>query len=373
MTTRRAPKVGLVLGAGGITGIAWLAGAVRAVREQTGWDPATADVICGTSAGAVVATVLAAGQDPNDLLTYAEDPPALAEAIAAATATRPADGIAVPWPGSLGLAASGLVTRDPRRRLASLSGLLPRGMRSGDEIRGLTHTAAQGAAWPRRQQLWLHAWDVRAGRLVTFGREDQPEAEIADAVVASCAVPGYYRPVTIGGRRYVDGGVRSLTNADRLLDQGCDVVVILSPFSSTQRGALIDTAIFGVARTATAARTAREARLLRSAGATVSVMGPTPADIRVMGLNPMERRHSRAVRDSALASVAARAPDLELVASRPPRCAGPCGVGGRFWPRSSLSTRSPAWSPRSRACNGCLVADECWRAAAPTGRSEHAP
>lgn len=298
-----------MLGAGGITGIAWLAGALRAVHEQTGWDPATADIITGTSAGAVAATVLAAGQDPCDLLAYAEDPLLLAGAIAAATADRGPEGLALPLPGSLALAASGLVGGSARRRLTALSGLLPRGVRSGDEIRGLTHEAA-AAGWPSRAELWLHACDLRSGRLVTFGRHGAPAAPVADAVAASCAVPAYYRPVTIEGRRYVDGGLRSFTNADRLAGEGCDVVLVLSPFSSRHRGALLDTAVFGVARAATASRTDRELRHLEEDGARVALVQPAAADIRAMGLNPMDRSRSRRVLECAEASVASRAHEL---------------------------------------------------------------
>ncbi|MCW3010702.1 MAG: patatin-like phospholipase family protein, partial [Solirubrobacterales bacterium] len=67
-------RVGVVLGAGGITGIAWLMGALEAVRAHTGWEPGTARVVSGTSAGAVAATVLAAGIDPEELLRMAEEP-----------------------------------------------------------------------------------------------------------------------------------------------------------------------------------------------------------------------------------------------------------------------------------------------------------
>lgn len=302
----RPPRVGLVLGAGGITGIAWLAGAVAAIRERTGWDPASADVISGTSAGAVVATVLAAGHDPRDLLVYAEEPESLRAAIARATAGRAREGLCVPRPASLGLAVRGLVATDPRRRAAGLSGLIPRGVRTGDEIRGLTHDAA-AKGWPTQRELWLHAWDMHDGRLVTFGRDGAPDASVADAVVASCAVPGYYRPVRIGGRTYIDGGVRSLTNADRLLERRCDAVVIVTPFSSTQRGPWLDTTLFGAARRATAAWTAREAMRLRRAGVEVAVVHPAADDIRAMGLNPMDRARSRQVLETAQASVGARA------------------------------------------------------------------
>jgi NTE family protein len=300
----RRPRVALVLGAGGITGIAWLAGALAALREQTGWDPASADLITGTSAGAVAATVLAAGEDPAGLLRYAEDPDALDDAIARATADREPEGLAVPWPASVGLALSGLVTRD-RRRASSLAGLIPRGLRSADEIRGLTHDAA-ASGWPTRTELWLHACDMQTGRLETFGRRGAPESRLADAVVASCAVPGYYRPARIGYRRYVDGGLRSLSNADLLAGERCDVVLVLTPFSTRDRGALLDTAVFGAARAATASRTQREAQILREDGASVAVIAPTPDDVRAMGLNPMDRGRSRNVLETAAASLSPR-------------------------------------------------------------------
>jgi NTE family protein len=302
-------RVGLVLGAGGITGIAWLAGAVQAVRDHTGWNPAEADIITGTSAGAVVAAVLAAGHDPYDLLRFAEEPETLEEAVALATAGRGPERLSLPLPGSLRLVASAVRTR----RLQALSGLLPRGMRSANEIRGITHDACS-AGWPQSPELWLHACELASGRLVTFGRAGAPDAELADAVAASCAVPAYYRPVRIGDRDYVDGGLRSLTNADRLIDERCDTILILSPFSTNDRGALLDTAILGAARSATAAWTEREAGQLRETGAEVTVIGPSADDVRAMGLNPMERSHSRHVLETAAASVAGRLAELPAAA-----------------------------------------------------------
>ncbi|WP_372790002.1 patatin-like phospholipase family protein [Paraconexibacter sp.] len=303
---RRAPvplKVGLVLGAGGITGVAWLAGALKALQQKTGWDPSTADVIAGTSAGAIVAAVLGARRDPVDLLPYAEDPALLRAAIDRAITDRPGERFAFPLPGSLRLGVAGLATTNWRERVSSLSGFLPRGMRPTDEIRGLTHEAV-AAGWPTHTDLWLHSWDVREGRLVTFGALGAPEADLADAVAASCAVPSYYRPVRIDGRVYVDGGLRSFTNADRLTTEKCDTVVCLTPFSTRDRGPWLDTAVFGAVRTATAARTERELRRLRDAGTQVVHLQPTGADIRAMGLNPMDRGRSRRVLETARASVA---------------------------------------------------------------------
>ena len=191
------------------------------------------------------------------LLRFADDPTLLDDAIKAATAGRERGGSALPWPGSLALGVGGLVATDPRHRLTSLAGFLPRGLRSTDEIRGLTHDAVAGG-WPAHTKLWLHACDYATGRRVTFGRAGSPEAELADAVAASCAVPGYYKPVQIAGRQYIDGGMRSFANADLLLAEGLDTVVCLSPFASWRQASLLDTAVYGIARKATAVQLARE-------------------------------------------------------------------------------------------------------------------
>lgn len=298
------PRVGLVLGAGGISGIAWLLGVLEAIHEHTGWDPAEADVVSGTSAGAVAAAVIAAGLEPRSLLRFAEEPETLDEAIRQATAGRTEHPHGPSWPGSLILGATGLLATSPRHRVASLAGFLPRGHRSTDEIRGLVHDAAQ-LGWPADKELWLHACDYKTGERVTFGKPGAgaPEVALAEAIVASCAVPGYYTPVTVGGRRYVDGGLYSFANGDSMVDAGCDIVLFLSPFATAQRGPLVDTAIYGAARHATKVQRRREVALLREGGARVAVLEPSPADIRVMGLNPMDRSRSRDVLETAVASM----------------------------------------------------------------------
>ena len=313
-----ASRVGLVLGAGGVTGIAWLLGALEAVREHTGWDPATADVISGTSAGAVAAAVLACGLPARGLLRFAEDQAALDEAIARVTAGRRDEHPGPSWPGSLMLGATGVLSGSPRRRVSSLAGFLPRGHRSTDEIRALVSDAA-AAGWPTDTKLWLHACDYRSGERVTFGRAGGPAADLADAVAASCAVPGYYRPVSVSGRRYVDGGLHSFTNADALADAGCDTVVVLSPFATATRGPLIDLAVYGAARHATAFELRREVKLLRDGGTRVAVVEPTAADLAAMGLNPMDRRHIRHVLETASRSVRATLPpELDRRSPREP-------------------------------------------------------
>ena len=297
-----------MLGAGGVTGIAWLAGALDALERHTGWDPGSADLVSGTSAGAVVASVVASGMTPMSLLRFADDPAALDAAVEAAAVDR-AGVPAFAWPGSLALGVSGLTTSDPRRRLTSLAGFLPRGARPSDEIRGLTHDAVR-EGWPSHTKLWLHACDYATGERVTFGRAGGPHAPLHDAVAASCAVPGYYRPVQIGRRSYVDGGLRSFTNADTLCGERLDVVVCLTPFSARCRGPLLDTALYGLARRATGLQLAGETRALRAAGTRVVVIDPVPAELRAMGLDPMNRSRSRHIAETTAAGVATRLREL---------------------------------------------------------------
>ena len=77
------------------------------------------------------------------------------------------------------------------------------------------------------------ACDYATGRRVAFGRERRhPDVELADAVAASCAIPGFYHPVTIDGRRYVDGGMHSPSNLDVLRHEDLDLVICLNPTSS---------------------------------------------------------------------------------------------------------------------------------------------
>jgi NTE family protein len=243
-------RVAVVLGAGGITGIAWLLGALDALHDESGWDPATADVISGTSAGAVAACVVAAGVPASRLLAMAEDQRVLDAAIARATGgLPPRRHWPRAWPGSLALGLTGLVASDPRHRAASLVGFLPRGFKTGDDIRGLTHHAVRHG-WPRHTKLLVHACDYRSGRRVTFGADGAPPASLADAVVASAAVPAYYRPVRIGDRDYIDGGTLSMTNADAVAAERPDVVICMSPFSSREIGTKRDSALLGPLRRA---------------------------------------------------------------------------------------------------------------------------
>ena len=144
--------------------------------------------------------------------------------------------------------------------LQLMAGWLPSGLISTDSLQDIVRRAVAGA-WVEHPNYWAVACDYGSGRRVPFGRLDSPNAEIAEAVAASCAIPGFYRPVKIGGRRYVDGGVCSASNLDLLAGRGLDLVVCLNPLSS---GTELGQPDGDAAGRSTASR-ARPARLARHA------------------------------------------------------------------------------------------------------------
>ena len=137
-----------------------------------------------------------------------------------------------------------------------------------------------GDRWPT-DPMWICAVGLVDGRRVVFGQDGAPAAEVADAVGASCAIPGYFSPVEIGGVRYVDGGAHSPTNADVLAGAGLDLVVVSSPMSAARplRPVALDLAGRRLARVTLAA----EAAAVRRRGTPVLAFQPTPEDRAVMG------------------------------------------------------------------------------------------
>jgi NTE family protein len=124
--------------------------------------------------------------------------------------------------------ASALVSQG-RARHTSLEGLI-RGLLAQAETR--PRPAAARAGWAPGGETWVMAIDYDSGRRVAFGRAGEPPATLPEAVVASCSIPGWYRPTVIGGRRYVDGRVHSTTWLDLLAEADLDEVYVLAPMAS---------------------------------------------------------------------------------------------------------------------------------------------
>jgi NTE family protein len=292
-------KVGLVLGAGGVLGGAWLTGGLHALARETDWDPGSADFIVGTSAGSMVGALIGAGVPPWFMVAHsrgesftgvvdADGRPASEADRAAGAVFRVHRGLPGLGPGSLRMVATALSNPLRRPPLQLVAGWLPAGVISTDSLKDVVRRAVPGR-WVDHPNYWAVTCDYATGRRVPFGRVDVPAAEIADAVAASCAIPGFYRPVRIGGRRYVDGGICSASNLDLLAGRGLDLVVCLNPLSSSDDPRSDNPLDWPsqLSRAANRRRLAHEARKVRGYGTKVVLIEPVAADLRAMGRNLM--------------------------------------------------------------------------------------
>ncbi|MFL6139076.1 MAG: patatin-like phospholipase family protein [Frankiaceae bacterium] len=308
MSETPGPRRGLVLGAGGILGLAWSIGALRALEEAEGFDPRTADVVIGTSAGSVLAALVGSGLSTRALVnnwqgTLDPDDPRLSYDYGGERALPPRPAARI---GSSRLLLRTLAGRGPVSPLGVLAAFAPLGRGSLAALAGIIDTAAP-PDWPQAPRTWIVAMDYDTGRRVVFGREDGPVVGLAQAVTASCAIPGWYAPVLAGGRRYVDGGGISTTSADLLAGLGLDEVLVLAPMVSFayDRPRSTVARMERRLRRAWTRRLLREADVVRRSGTAVTLLGPGPEDLEVIGGNLMDPRRRAAVLETSLRTTAA--------------------------------------------------------------------
>ncbi|MBG0563950.1 patatin-like phospholipase family protein [Actinoplanes aureus] len=207
----------LVLGGGGVTGIAWELGVLCGL-QRAGVPLGDADLVIGTSAGSVVGTVLTAGIDLEIAVAMQTASTSDGSGSGGGGAGRVLTALAVLADPSVpvmearmrvGAFALSAPTRDEQSYVAGIASLLP--------IRD----------WPARE-LRITAMDTADGRDVVFDAASGVPLQLA--VAASCAVPGLMPPVTIDGRRYMDGGIRLGAGAD--LAEGADQLVVIAPMAA---------------------------------------------------------------------------------------------------------------------------------------------
>jgi NTE family protein len=298
-------RVGLVLGGGGVVATAWHAGVLTALLEQHDWDARTADLVVGTSGGAITGASLRAGLPPADLADGA-----LGRALSpeGARILEPLRARTVPGLQHAASAASRFhrsrafvsLARRPGQITAGLlaTALLPVGRLSSAAITDLLDLLFP-AGWPG-SPLWFPAVRLPDLGRVVFGRSGEPETTVGRAAAASCAVPGLFKPVPVQGADYVDGGAHSPTNLDVVVGTGLDLVIVSAPMSRRREPP-------AGRRPADIARTmgrslAREARLVRQAGTRVVVFAPTWEEAAVLGVDLLATTR---MRTSALAAYAA--------------------------------------------------------------------
>ncbi|MGW4293139.1 patatin-like phospholipase family protein [Micromonospora chersina] len=271
----------LVLGGGGVTGVAWELGLLAGLAAR-GVDLTGAELVVGTSAGSVVGAQVCSGA-PVEELYAAQLRPARAEVAARL-------GVAVlarwAWAGTRG--------RDAVRARARVGAMALAARTPSEQSRRAVIAARLPVhGWPARRLL-VTAVDAASGEFVVFDAGSQ--VSLVDAVGASCAVPGVWPPVTIGGRRYVDGGVRSPVNAD--LARDARRVVVLAP---TRAG-------FGPMP-----RLSAQVAELRSAGAAVAVVSPDRAARAAIGRNVLDPARRAASARAGFAQAAAVADEVAAV------------------------------------------------------------
>jgi NTE family protein len=210
-------KRALVLAGGGVAGIAWELGVLRGIADA---DPGLltslrgADVVIGTSAGSAVAAQITSGALIDDL--YSDQ---LSENSSELEVELDLEELMARFVTATAGATS---PEDMRRRIGVLALETP--TVSEPTRRAVIAARLPEDSWPDGALL-LTAVEAETGEPAVFTKDSR--VDLVDAVAASCAVPGVWPPVTIDGHRYIDGGVRSGTNAD--LAVGCDRVLIVTP------------------------------------------------------------------------------------------------------------------------------------------------
>lgn len=311
MTTRRA----LAIGCGGTLGFAWTAVALRALEEQLSWDARTADVLLGTSAGAEIVAALGSGRSPQDLLDALDGEPNADPVLAGHVADHPGSVPPVPAPvlPALGLLRAGIARRSP---YSALAGLLPRGRGDATWLREYGDAFAGSDGWVDHPATWIVAADVATGERVAFGAPGAPRAGLGEAVAASWGIPGWFPPVEIAGRRFLDGGSVSSVSADLLAGEPLDEVVVVAPMTSA--GGAPARGLSRVERLLRAQMTSgldREIAVLEAAGVRVVRVEPGPQELEAMGPNFMDLSRREATLAAARTHVPGRVADAIRVST----------------------------------------------------------
>lgn len=276
-----APERALVLGGGGVAGIAWSAGLLAGLASH-GIRLDDADLVVGTSAGSVVGAWLTTGVSPEEMLARQVDPArqtpeltasvdldALALQFAQAFADAPDPTTVRAQVGAMALATP-TVPEQARREV--MAGRLP----VHDWPRGLVVTVVDALTGERQ------ALDAGCG------------FPLVDVVAASCAVPGVWPPMTLGDRRYLDGGVHTALNAD--LAVGAQQVLVVAPLGAVGDGPL-------------AAGWDSACPLLEQT-ARVLLLEPDEPSRAAFGANPLDPATRRPAAEAGLAQAAAVAEEV---------------------------------------------------------------
>lgn len=295
MTTKRA----LVLGAGGPVGIAWETGLLAGLA-QAGVDLSDADFIVGTSAGSIVGAQIAMGKAPGDLA--ASIPSAVTPLLGSLSPlSESPDSDFTNFIDKMAEAISG--KRPAREVRVEIGKWALRTETIGEEmfiaVLGCLFNELADDRWPERN-FACTAVDALSGELVVWNKD--AGASIKRAIASSCSVPGLFPPITINGRRYMDGGTHSATHAD--LAKGYDTAVVLAVSGTA-----------GDPELAAQFRRQLDHELieLRESGTRVELVVPDASSIRGFGPNLMDPRNAAQAAEAGLSQGNVQATTLRSI------------------------------------------------------------
>ena len=284
---RRRPDA-LVLGVGGVLGEAWITGVLAGITSRTGIDFRDCEQLIGTSAGSIVAAHLMAGETPRSPSEAGDEdmpvPPSAPNGSLWAGITRRAAALGMSAGAPLAPLALAATAPGAAMARAAILARSPPGSFELDELGARIDRL--GARFDGR--LRVVAVDRARGRRVAFGDPSAPDARVGEAVEASCAVPGVFKPIAIGGRAYVDGGVWSPTNLDLVRAGRGSQVLCLTPTGGVGVVRSVTFPWRALSRSATTV----ELAALHRRGATVHVVVPDRASSRAMGEDLMNPERS---------------------------------------------------------------------------------
>jgi NTE family protein len=311
-TTPSAQSFRLVLGAGGMVGIAYHAGVMRALAHDLGLTPNDASLVVGTSAGSVVGAYIRVGTSMEDLWTLAIGTHPSLEGLGSSPEERRKSMALVPsFGGGLDL---------PRRLVGSywvtLRSFVPlplpripvaiqKTFRAGlFTMRAARErlSADLGEAWPEKP-LAICGVDLADGQRTVFSAASEVSATLTEAVAASCAVPGLYVPVRVGSRVFVDGGVHSSTNLDVAVRHDGQPIICVAPMdyaSEDDEGVVHEPDVLArLARRLPHQQLLRELASAARAGTKVVLIRPTHTEVREHGINLMRATGGELVAERA--------------------------------------------------------------------------
>lgn len=301
-TKKQHKKRALVIGCGGVAGAAWVIPTLAEVEKKLDWKASDAEILIGTSSGAMLVSLLAAGMTTERMLESQLKNTELKDCVW--NHEKDTGGALPPIP-KLGLTAPKLLVKGIQGKvsmLTALCGLAPKGNANIQPFVDMLDEVIPSDGWAKHPNTWLMAVDSETGERVALGAQDRNKFPMSKAACASYAIPGWCPPIHINGKTYLDGGIASPSSADFLLGTDVEEVILLAPMASSQPdrpNSLAEKFERSVRRTMTRI-VDKEVKQLEAEGKSVIRLEPSAQDLQAIGFNMMDPERRLKVFNTAL-------------------------------------------------------------------------